>query len=625
MVAERFLRQHHAATCSTNQGGYRLDFPIVITRSGRAATIRRRATPRTGTSTTRSTGSRARTASRSGGSFEQVTHNQNGWNAVPTLTFGVDTEHRSGERDVQHDELPRRVDRAADRGAELYAHPDRPRHADHRDRAARRRHRQVRLPRRLSSVRAVESSAFFAQDSWRVTPALTVNYGLRWDLQHAVHAADQHLVARDARGHLRRLRRRRRPDGRECNLFQPGNLAGGQRIRRATTAFEPGIPAYKTNWNNFAPNVGVAWRPNVQGGLLRALLGDPEQATMRGRLRGRATTVSASTASPRLVGDNPGGTVSGDAQLHDRLSSCSPATSCAGALRERAASAAGVPAIAGLSDSAPTLEQRATSSTPASEDAGVHSFSVGFQRSLGSDMALEVRYVGNRNRNTWATENWNERALFENRFLDEFKLAQANLAAHVAQGCAATATCSFAYRGPGHRHVAAADPPGVPAGPVASRATEAAAYIERELPQLARSPAASATTSRTSPARPTTLHSEPDLPRQRDRRGTAAEPLRDEPGDRAARTSRGRRERHEVQLAADRAAPPLSQGLLVSGNYTYASRRRPRTSLPLRRDRVYLANSSTQQDIPHSFKMTLGCTRCRSAAAAASARTCTRS
>ena len=58
----------------------------------------------------------------------------------------------------------------------------------------------------------------------------------------------------------------------------------------------------------------------------------------------------------------------------------------------------------------------------------MHSYSVGFQRSIGRDMALEVRYVGNRNLNTWAEENWNERTIFENGFLDEFKLAQANLA-----------------------------------------------------------------------------------------------------------------------------------------------------------------------------------------------------
>ena len=78
----------------------------------------------------------------------------------------------------------------------------------------------------------------------------------------------------------------------------------------------------------------------------------------------------------------------------------------------------------------------------------MQSFSVGFQRSLGRDTALEVRYVGNRNHHAWAAEDWNEETLFENGFIDEFKAAQRNLAAHAAQGCAATGNCSFAYRGP---------------------------------------------------------------------------------------------------------------------------------------------------------------------------------
>ena len=53
--------------------------------------------------------------------------------------------------------------------------------------------------------------------------------------------------------------------------------------------------------------------------------------------------------------------------------------------------------------------------------------------------------------NGWTTENWNEINIFENGFLDEFKLAQANLRAHVAAGCGTggNPACSFAYRGPG--------------------------------------------------------------------------------------------------------------------------------------------------------------------------------
>ena len=74
----------------------------------------------------------------------------------------------------------------------------------------------------------------------------------------------------------------------------------------------------------------------------------------------------------------------------------------------------------------------------------VHSYSAGFQRSIGRDMAIEVRYVGNQNLYTWAEENWNERSVFENGFFDEFKLAQREHHANIAAGPWRT---RFAYTG----------------------------------------------------------------------------------------------------------------------------------------------------------------------------------
>ena len=97
-------------------------------------------------------------------------------------------------------------------------------------------------------------------------PTLTLNAGLRWDLQLPFTRGDADLLRRDDRRYLRHLRRRRRA-GRPA--VQP--LQAGHADRRAGTGaydlYEPGAPAYDTNWTNFAPNVGIAWRPNVQGGL----------------------------------------------------------------------------------------------------------------------------------------------------------------------------------------------------------------------------------------------------------------------------------------------------------------------------------------------------------------------
>jgi hypothetical protein len=79
------------------------------------------------------------------------------------------------------------------------------------------------------------------------------------------------------------------------------------------------------------------------------------------------------------------------------------------------------------------------------------SFSVGFQRTLGAQMAVEVRYVGTRLVDGSVTENWNQRNFTGNGFLEEFRLAQQNLQVAIAQGCGQPGlpACSFAYRGPG--------------------------------------------------------------------------------------------------------------------------------------------------------------------------------
>jgi hypothetical protein len=73
------------------------------------------------------------------------------------------------------------------------------------------------------------------------------------------------------------------------------------------------------------------------------------------------------------------------------------------------------------------------------------SWSTGWQRKLTRDSAIELRYVGSRHVGDWDTYNLNEPNITTNGFLDEFRLAQANLQANIAAGRGAT----FAYMGAG--------------------------------------------------------------------------------------------------------------------------------------------------------------------------------
>jgi hypothetical protein len=71
-------------------------------------------------------------------------------------------------------------------------------------------------------------------------------------------------------------------------------------------------------------------------------------------------------------------------------------------------------------------------------------WSAGWQRSISRNMAVEVRYVGTRARDLWTTYNINEVNIHENGFFEEFKLAQQNLQANIAQGRGT----NFRYFGP---------------------------------------------------------------------------------------------------------------------------------------------------------------------------------
>ncbi|HEY3120911.1 MAG TPA: hypothetical protein VGL15_09820, partial [Vicinamibacteria bacterium] len=73
------------------------------------------------------------------------------------------------------------------------------------------------------------------------------------------------------------------------------------------------------------------------------------------------------------------------------------------------------------------------------------SWSAGIQRELGKKMAIEARYIGTRGKQLWTDFNYNEANIVENGFLNEFRLAQANLQANIAAGRGNT----FRYFGPG--------------------------------------------------------------------------------------------------------------------------------------------------------------------------------
>lgn len=268
----------------------------------------------------------------------------------------------------------------------------------------------------------------YAQDAFRITPHLTVNYGLRWDFtgdNHDLTSAYHGAKAADMYG----------PSG-VGNVFKPGTLTGEtdpQYVARSHQ-YDP--------WNvTPQPTIGLAWNPTYSQGTLGKLFGGSNTVIRAGFDVKRFTEpyqyfwnnasnhgmaffqsfsyTPGSGASGTFV---PGSVTYSGSQLDPTLFSVSP------------------PVYAeSLSQSLFTFQNYFSGAgmDPHIKQPYLLEWNLGVQRQLGSSSVLEVRYLGHRSIHQWIGLNTNEVNVFENGFLDEFKAAQSNLAI-----CMATPSCA---------------------------------------------------------------------------------------------------------------------------------------------------------------------------------------
>ncbi len=282
----------------------------------------------------------------------------------------------------------------------------------------------------------------FAQDSYRLSPSLTLNYGLRWDFtgqstdkSGAYHNADpSSIYGPTAVG----------------DLFNPGSLKGNPNPTLDTR------PVAYAPWHvTPQPALGFAWNPKFSDGVLGKLAGGSNTVIRGGYSLRRFTepyqyywnNVSDQGGffyqSFALNANNSGTTgtfAPGSLKLGDTMPAylLSPATYVAS---EAQADFTFTGNCTGCGDGVDGID-------PHIKQPYTQTWNLGIQRQFGSRV-LEIRYAGNRNLHQWINNNTNEVNVFENGFLSEFKLAQANLKAYMAANptCASNGTCSFANNG----------------------------------------------------------------------------------------------------------------------------------------------------------------------------------
>ena len=286
----------------------------------------------------------------------------------------------------------------------------------------------------------------FVQDSWRATPTFTVTGGLRYDVQtpFVPHSNIMSAVTLESICGASGLGSGGIYD--RCN-FAFGASGG---VTPQYIQLTKGTQGYKTDMNNIAPSLSLAWRPNVQSGFLRTLLGNPDQATIRAGWQVAYERRGMSDFTD-VFGANPGPTYSLTRNANSGL--VAPGETWPVLLSQTSRL---FNAPFPESPTFPLAIQAGRNSdltafAPDIQIGRAQTWTVGIQRSIGADMAVEARYLGTRGSDQWSELNYNSirgENLLRNGFLAEFKLAMANLAANNASGISSRRG-SFAYFGPG--------------------------------------------------------------------------------------------------------------------------------------------------------------------------------
>jgi hypothetical protein len=220
----------------------------------------------------------------------------------------------------------------------------------------------------------------YAQDSWRVTPNLTFNYGLRWEFSQPWY---------DTGNKIETL-----IPGVQSIVF-PGAPTG------YLVPGDPGVPKTlaPTRYHNFSPRLGLAYSPSADSGLLAKLTGGPGKTSIRLGY-GLFYTAVEDLTQFQEIGDPPYGLFYGspvspllETPYIDRATGASEGQRFPFVFPPKGVSAKNPDATfnwAGVEPISGTLLYAPNNVTPYSEN-----YQLSLQRQFGNSTVLSVSYVGN--------------------------------------------------------------------------------------------------------------------------------------------------------------------------------------------------------------------------------------
>lgn len=242
----------------------------------------------------------------------------------------------------------------------------------------------------------LDTHAFYVSDGWRVRPNLTFNYGVRWEyVGRFDHKKGLFLLP----------------------VIQPGDNAISTILGDPTLDFAGGSgrALYNADYNNFAPNIGLAWDPwgegktSVRAGYTIHFVNDEairSADNAAGSNQGLVAASSIPGSSPTLANLTISGTL--------------PTFATPTVQVPRLASDNNVDFGGGAPQTIFTIDPKIR--TPY-----VQEWNLGIQQEVGWSTVVDVHYVGNKGTKLYRGIDFNQVIITPNGFLADFQIARSEL------------------------------------------------------------------------------------------------------------------------------------------------------------------------------------------------------